>query len=173
MWRKARRPVANSLCYGADTNRNWDFRWMGKIDMYITAQIQISAETVAENLATLIKYVFSMYDTQTYSCQLKTNDRVSFFDNVQNLAIVLYFSEAEAGVSNQPFSDPFAGEFPFSERETRSLAEYLKSISDKLVAYLDFHSFSQLLMFPYGHSAEHVSNYDELVRYVQGETQKF
>jgi len=63
MWRKTRRPVANSLCYGADPNRNWDFHWMGKIDMYIKAKIQISAETFSENLATLIKYVFSMYDT--------------------------------------------------------------------------------------------------------------
>ena len=35
MWRKTRRPVANSLCYGADPNRNWDFHWMGKIYMYI------------------------------------------------------------------------------------------------------------------------------------------
>jgi hypothetical protein len=30
---------------------------------------------------------------------------------------------------------------------------------------LDFHSYSQLLMFPYGQSPEHVSNYDEVVRY--------
>jgi len=97
MWRKTRRPVANSLCYGADPNRNWDFHWM------------------------------------------------------------------EAGASNDPCSDSFAGEFPFSENETRSLAEYFRGISDKLVAYLDFHSFSQLLMFPYGHSPEHVSNYDELL----------
>jgi hypothetical protein len=70
-----------------------------------------------------------------------------------------------AGASDQPCSDAYAGVAPFSEIETRSLAEYFKSISNNLVAYLDFHSFSQLLMFPFGHSAEHVSNYDELVRY--------
>ena len=78
---------------------------------------------------------------------------------------MLYFSGTEAGASNQPCSDSYAGESPFSESETRSLANYFKSISDKLVAYLDFHSYSQLLMFPYGHGPEQVSNYDELVRY--------
>ena len=78
---------------------------------------------------------------------------------------MLCSSGAEAGASNDPCSDSFAGEFPFSEIETRSLAEYFTTISDKLVAYLDFHSYGQLLMWPYGHGPEHVSNYDELVRY--------
>lgn len=78
---------------------------------------------------------------------------------------MLYFFGTEAGASNNPCSESYGGESPFSEEETRSLSEYFKSISDKLVAYLDFHSYGQLLMFPYGHSAEHVSNYDELVRY--------
>jgi hypothetical protein len=37
MWRKNRRPTFNPLCAGTDLNRNWDFNWMGKIDMYINA----------------------------------------------------------------------------------------------------------------------------------------
>lgn len=77
-----------------------------------------------------------------------------------------YVSGTEAGASSNPCSESYAGETPFSEIETKSLAEYFRSISKKPVAYLDFHSYSQLLMFPYGHSAEHVPNYDELVRYV-------
>lgn len=95
-WRKTRSP-SDSLCYGADPNRNWDFHWK------------------------------------------------------------------EAGASSSPCSDSFAGESPFSEIETRTLAKYLAGISDSLVGYLDFHSYSQLLMFPFGHTHEEVSNYDELL----------
>jgi hypothetical protein len=77
-----------------------------------------------------------------------------------------YAFKPEAGASNSPCSESFAGSGPFSEIETRNLADYFTSISDNLLVYLDFHSYSQLLMFPYGHSQEHVTNYDELVSYV-------
>jgi hypothetical protein len=43
------------------------------------------------------------------------------------------------------------------------MSDYLTSIADRFDVYLAFHSYSQLLMFPYGHSSENVSNYDELV----------
>jgi hypothetical protein len=96
---------------------------------------------------------------------LETNNHISFSLMVWTKFVALCFSGTEAGASSDPCTDYYAGEYAFSENETRSLAEYFKSISDNLVGYLDFHSYSQLLMFPYGHTAEHVSNYDELVRY--------
>jgi hypothetical protein len=43
------------------------------------------------------------------------------------------------------------------------LSNYLTSIADQFDVYLAFHSYSQLLLFPYGHNNDHVSNYDELV----------
>jgi hypothetical protein len=78
---------------------------------------------------------------------------------------VLYFSGTGPGASNDSCSDTYAGESPFSERETSSLADYFKSLSYQLVAYFAFHSYGQKLMYPYGYTPEHVSNYDELVRY--------
>lgn len=62
----------------------------------------------------------------------------------------------------------YAGTSAFSEIETRSLAEYLESISEKLFAYISFHSYSQLLMFPYGHTEEKLDNYVESVCLVFG-----
>ncbi|KAL6261804.1 hypothetical protein P5V15_006891 [Pogonomyrmex californicus] len=66
------------------------------------------------------------------------------------------------GASSNPCSETYAGSAPFSDIETKSMSEYLKSISDKYYAYLSFHSYSQLLMFPYGHTRDHLENYDEL-----------
>lgn len=70
---------------------------------------------------------------------------------------------AEIGASSSPCSETYAGSAPFSEVEARTLSQFISSISDQLEVYLAFHSYSQLLLFPYGHSQEHVSNYDELV----------
>lgn len=63
-----------------------------------------------------------------------------------------------------PCSPTYAGSEPFSDIETKSISEYIDSISDKFYAYISFHSFSQLLMFPYGYTKDHLDNYDDLVR---------
>lgn len=71
----------------------------------------------------------------------------------------------DGGASDNPCSETYAGPEPFSEVETNTLSSFISTVSDKLVAYIGFHSFSQLLLIPYGHSNEHVENYDELVCY--------
>lgn len=68
----------------------------------------------------------------------------------------------QGGASSSPCAETFAGSAPFSDIETRSLSEYITSISDKFYAYIAFHSYSQLLLFPYGHTTAHLDNYDEL-----------
>ncbi|XP_012529192.3 zinc carboxypeptidase [Monomorium pharaonis] len=66
------------------------------------------------------------------------------------------------GASSNPCSETYAGSAPFSDIETKSVAEYIKSIADKFYAYISFHSYSQLLLFPYGHTRDHLENHDEL-----------
>jgi hypothetical protein len=68
------------------------------------------------------------------------------------------------GTHPNPCTEIYPGNAPFSEIETKSMSEYIKSISDKFYAYISFHSYSQLLLFPYGHTKEHLENYDDLVR---------
>lgn len=62
-----------------------------------------------------------------------------------------------------PCSLTYAGPHAFSEIETKSLSQYISTIADNLIAYLGYHSFSQLLLIPYGHTYEHLDNYKELV----------
>ncbi|KYN42292.1 Zinc carboxypeptidase A 1 [Trachymyrmex septentrionalis] len=66
------------------------------------------------------------------------------------------------GSSNNPCSETFAGPMPFSEIETKSMSAYINSISDKFYVYIGLHSYSQLLMFPYGYTTDRVDNYDDL-----------
>ncbi|CAD7086388.1 unnamed protein product [Hermetia illucens] len=58
------------------------------------------------------------------------------------------------GASSQECSETYAGKSAFSEIEMKSLADYIASLKGKLHAYLSIHSFGQLLMWPYGYTAD-------------------
>lgn len=72
-----------------------------------------------------------------------------------------YFSEG--GDDHSACSEEYAGKSAFSEVETRTLSKFITKVSDRMVAYLSFHSYSQVLLFPYGHTTEHLDNYDDEV----------
>lgn len=60
------------------------------------------------------------------------------------------FDWNSVGSSSNPCTDTFAGASAFSEIETRSLSDYIKSLKGKLGLYISFHAYSQLLLYPYG-----------------------
>lgn len=74
--------------------------------------------------------------------------------------IVFYLA---TGASSNPCSDTFAGPRAWSEPETEQLATYLSTLASRVNIYLSFHSYGQYMLFPYGHTGEHVENYEELV----------
>ncbi|GAB0094436.1 zinc carboxypeptidase-like [Sergentomyia squamirostris] len=53
----------------------------------------------------------------------------------------------------------FAGPTAFSEVETKALSEYILSIRDNLNFYLAFHCARNMLLFPWGHTANPNVNY--------------
>lgn len=72
----------------------------------------------------------------------------------------------DGGASSYPCLDTHAGSGPFSEVETKSLSEFINTIGDQLDAYIAFHSYSQLLLIPYGHAGHEVpANNKELVSF--------
>ncbi|XP_047536945.1 zinc carboxypeptidase-like [Vanessa atalanta] len=66
-----------------------------------------------------------------------------------------------SGASVNPASDIYAGPGPFSEPETLSLSEYIRSMGDRIDLYLSIHSFSQLLLIPFGNSTAAYANYHD------------
>ncbi|XP_016842645.1 zinc carboxypeptidase [Nasonia vitripennis] len=65
------------------------------------------------------------------------------------------------GSGQNECAEVFAGPAAFSEIESKTLSEYITSISDKLFAYISFHTYIEKLMFPYGHTSAHLDNYDQ------------
>ena len=82
-------------------------------------------------------------------------------------SFVLYLSQfwTEVGASNHPCSEIYHGGAAMSEREVQSVANFLQSQGHRFVGYLDIHSYSQILMFPWGYTKRRIKNYEEVVHY--------
>ncbi|XP_004642810.1 carboxypeptidase A2 [Octodon degus] len=65
------------------------------------------------------------------------------------------------GASNNPCSDSYHGPRANSEVEVKSIVDFIKSHGE-VKAFITLHSYSQLLMFPYGYTCAKAKNFDEL-----------
>uniref|UniRef100_A0A1B0DHR3 Zinc carboxypeptidase A 1 n=1 Tax=Phlebotomus papatasi TaxID=29031 RepID=A0A1B0DHR3_PHLPP len=128
MWRTTR-SRHGLLCRGADPNRNFGYRWQDG-----------TGPGASDNSCSQIfagPYAFSELETgQLANYVLQRLDHIK-----------MYFG---LGASNDPCSPAFAGPYPFSEVETGQLANYVLERLDHIKVYLSMHSFSELLMYPYG-----------------------
>ncbi|CAH2241666.1 jg26966 [Pararge aegeria aegeria] len=72
------------------------------------------------------------------------------------------------GASQNPCAQTFAGQTAFSEPESRALANYVLDLKNQgeLLYYMAFHSYSQMILVPYSHTAGanvlEVPNYADL-----------
>ncbi|XP_054739831.1 zinc carboxypeptidase isoform X1 [Anastrepha obliqua] len=68
------------------------------------------------------------------------------------------------GASGDPCRYDYSGPSEGSEIETKRLTDFLQAHVDKeqIRTYIALHSYSQMIMFPYGYTKKHVSNYDDL-----------
>lgn len=58
----------------------------------------------------------------------------------------------EGGTSRDPCDDTFCGTKPFSEVETAQVSKFIGDHNDTIVHYINFHSYSQLWMSPWGYT---------------------
>lgn len=66
----------------------------------------------------------------------------------------------EGGASQVPCNDIYAGPEPASEIETRNMIEYYETIADRIEFHLQFHSYGQYILLPYGYQgADYPDNY--------------
>ncbi|XP_055464104.1 carboxypeptidase A2 [Psammomys obesus] len=65
------------------------------------------------------------------------------------------------GASSNPCSDSYHGPKPNSEVEVKAIVDFIKS-HGKVKAFITLHSYSQLLMFPYGYKCAKPDNFAEL-----------
>ncbi|XP_040147371.1 carboxypeptidase A2 isoform X2 [Ictidomys tridecemlineatus] len=67
------------------------------------------------------------------------------------------------GASSSPCSDSYHGPRANSEVEVKSIVDFIKSHGE-FKAFITLHSYSQLLMYPYGYKCTKSDNFDELTK---------
>jgi carboxypeptidase T len=67
-----------------------------------------------------------------------------------------------AGTSDDPSSDVYCGEYAFSEPETQAIRDLAQSRS--FTVAIDFHTYSNLVMWPWGYTTDLPEDNDDLVR---------
>ncbi len=67
-----------------------------------------------------------------------------------------------AGTSSDTSDDLYCGEYPFSEPETQAIRDLV--LNRSFVAAIDFHTYSDLVMWPWGYTTDLPPDNDDLVR---------
>merc|ERR1711874_490958 len=68
----------------------------------------------------------------------------------------------EGGSSNDKCSDTYHGPAAFSEPENVAVSEYILARKDKLIFYNSIHSYSQLILLPWGFQSSTPDDYDQM-----------
>ncbi|KAM5302655.1 carboxypeptidase A1 [Glossophaga mutica] len=66
-----------------------------------------------------------------------------------------------AGASNNPCSETYHGKFANSEVEVKSIVDFVKNHGN-IKAFISIHSYSQLLLYPYGYTTDSAADQAEL-----------
>ncbi|XP_030410286.1 carboxypeptidase A1-like [Gopherus evgoodei] len=66
-----------------------------------------------------------------------------------------------AGASSNPCSETYHGPYANSELEVKAIVDFVKSHGN-IKAFISIHSYSQLLMYPYGYTRTQAADYQEL-----------
>jgi len=78
------------------------------------------------------------------------------------------FAWGGEGTSPLACSEVYHGTKPFSEPETQAVSNYIMAHLSKIRAYIAQHTYCQMILVPYGHTADsRPSDFDELLRVAQ------
>lgn len=72
---------------------------------------------------------------------------------INQLKFLIFSADAPGSSSNQ-CDETYTGPTAFSEPETKSLADYIVANEGYIKMFLSFHSYSQLLLYPFSYTNE-------------------
>ncbi|XP_053169054.1 mast cell carboxypeptidase A-like isoform X2 [Hemicordylus capensis] len=70
--------------------------------------------------------------------------------------------------SSDPCEEIYCGTSAESEQETKAITAFIRSHLSSIKAYVSIHSYSQMLLYPYGYRFEKTPNHDELNEIAKG-----
>ena len=79
------------------------------------------------------------------------------------LTINFLFQPLDEGASFHPCDDTYCGPFPESEPEVKAVAHFLRRHRKQIKAYLSFHAYAQMLLYPYSYKYATIPNFSCVV----------
>ncbi|KAM4688928.1 carboxypeptidase A6 [Discoglossus pictus] len=64
------------------------------------------------------------------------------------------------GASLDPCDDTYCGPYPESEPEVKAVAQFIYKRRKRIKAYMSFHSYSQMLLYPYSYQYDTIPNFN-------------
>merc|ERR1712209_74518 len=106
-------------------------------------------------------YLYTQTDNRLWRKTRKPNGNGCFgTDANRNFG----FHWGTGGSSSDPCSDTYMGSEPFSEIETANMRDWLTANKDMIKFYNNVHSYSQLILLPWGWGYDEPKNNDDLYR---------
>uniref|UniRef100_A0A2K6FAR1 Carboxypeptidase A3 n=1 Tax=Propithecus coquereli TaxID=379532 RepID=A0A2K6FAR1_PROCO len=66
--------------------------------------------------------------------------------------------------TKNPCKETYKGPTPESEKETKAVIDFIRSHLKSIKVYITFHSYSQMLLFPYGYTSKLPPNHKDLAK---------
>lgn len=88
--------------------------------------------------------------------------RVSEWER-ENIHCFFWFQWIDEGASIHPCDDTYCGPFPESEPEVKAVAHFLRKHRKQIKAYLSFHAYAQMLLYPYSYKYATIPNFSCVV----------
>ncbi|XP_003789518.1 mast cell carboxypeptidase A [Otolemur garnettii] len=66
--------------------------------------------------------------------------------------------------TSNPCEETYRGHAPESEKETKAVTDFIRGHLKSIKAYITFHSYSQMLLFPYGYTSKLPFNHEDLAK---------
>lgn len=79
------------------------------------------------------------------------------------LTISFLIPSLDEGASFHPCDDTYCGPNPESEPEVKAVAHFLRKHRKQIKAYLSFHAYAQMLLYPYSYKYETIPNFSCVV----------
>ena len=110
-------------------------------------------------------YLFTQTDNRLWRKTRKPNGDTGCFGTDANRNFGYHWGTG--GSSDNACSDTYMGEAAFSEVETSNMRDWLTAHNDTIKFYNNVHSYSQLVLLPWGFGYEEPDNVDDLYRVAQ------
>lgn len=93
----------------------------------------------------------------------RLSQKLTLGNSLCSFTIDFLFQSLDEGASFHPCDDTYCGPFPESEPEVKAVAHFLRKHRKQIKAYLSFHAYAQMLLYPYSYKYATIPNFSCVV----------